>query len=132
MEFNPGKTNTVADALSRRDEEVGAAHALSSPTFELYDEFRRETENLPDIIKPKEMIVAGTTSEAWSIVDGLVLHAGRVFVSSSSALWPKLLATAHGVGHEGTQKTLHRLHASFFNPHTHRLVRDYMKSCVIC
>jgi hypothetical protein len=70
VDFNPGKTNTVADALSRRDEEVGAAHALSSPTFELYDEFRRETENLPDIIKPKEMIVAGTASEAWSIVDG--------------------------------------------------------------
>jgi hypothetical protein len=86
VDFNPCKTNTVADALSRRDEEAGAMHSLSSPTFELYDEFRRKADTLPDVIKVKEQLAAGTA--AWSIVDGLVLHEGRVFVSSSSVLWP--------------------------------------------
>lgn len=131
VEFNPGKNNTAADALSRRDEEVGAARALSSLSFELYDAFRREAESLPDIIKAKEMIANGTTSAAWTVVDRLVLHKGRVFVPSSSALWPQLLATAHGAGHEGAQKTP-RLRASFFNPKATRLVRDYVKSCSIC
>jgi hypothetical protein len=67
--------------------------------------------------------VQGTSSLAWSLVDGLVLHDGRVFVPESSALWPQILAAAHDAGHEGIQKTLHRLWASFYNPHATRLVR---------
>jgi len=132
VEFQPGKSNVVADALSRRDEDAGAVHALSVPSFTLYDDFRKEAESLPEIITAKELIANGKSTAAWSIVDGLVLHNGRVFVPSSSSLWPQLLDTAHGVGHEGAQKTLHRLRASFFNPHAARLVRDYIKGCAVC
>jgi hypothetical protein len=42
VEFHPGKTNTVADALSRRDKDTVAARAVSAPAFQLFDEFRRE------------------------------------------------------------------------------------------
>jgi len=66
------------------------------------------------------------------LVDGFVMHRGRVFVPSASSLWPQLLAAAHGVGHEGVQKTLHRLRSSFYNPHANRLVRDFVKSCEVC
>jgi hypothetical protein len=41
-------------------------------------------------------------------------------------LWPQLLATAHGAGYEGVQKTLHRLRSSF-NPQAARIVREYIK-----
>jgi hypothetical protein len=95
VEFNPGKNNTVADALSRCDEDARAAHSLSSLAFEVYEEFRREAETLPNIIWAKEDIANGMTSAVWSVVDRFVLHDGRVFVSSTSALWPKLLAIAH-------------------------------------
>jgi len=132
VEFQPGRSNVVADALSRRDEDAGAVHALSVPSFTLYDDFRKEAESLPEIITAKELIANGKSTAAWSIVDGLVLHNGHVFVPSSSSLWPQLLDTAHGVGHEGAQKTLHRLRASFFNPHAARLVRDYIKGCAVC
>jgi hypothetical protein len=30
---------------------------------------------------------------------------------------------SHGVGHDGTQKTLHRLHADFFMPDAQAVVR---------
>jgi hypothetical protein len=33
VEYKPGKTNTAADALSRRDADATEALALSSPTF---------------------------------------------------------------------------------------------------
>lgn len=33
MEFNPGKNNTVVDALSQRDYDTGAAHDVSSQVF---------------------------------------------------------------------------------------------------
>jgi hypothetical protein len=132
VEFQPGKSNTAADALSRRDEEMGASFAMSSPTFAIYEEFRREADTLPEVLQIKEDISKGTTTAAWTVVDGLVLHEGRVFVPPSSTFWPQLLATAHGAGHEGVQKTLQRLRASFYMPNAVRLVKDYVKSCTIC
>jgi hypothetical protein len=35
VEYKPGRLNTVADALSRRDSEEIHVHAISVPTFEL-------------------------------------------------------------------------------------------------
>jgi hypothetical protein len=66
-----------------------------------------------DVIKIMEEIAQGTATATWTVVDRLVLHEGRLFVSSSSLLWPKHLATAHGAGHKGVQKTLQRLHVSY-------------------
>jgi hypothetical protein len=39
---------------------------------------------------------------------------------------------AHGSGHEGVQKTLDRLRASFYSHHAPRMVRHFAKSCTIC
>jgi hypothetical protein len=39
---------------------------------------------------------------------------------------------AHSMGHEGIQKTLQRLRATFFTPGNNKLVRDYIKSCSVC
>ena len=47
-------------------------------------------------------------------------------------MWPQLLRDAHEAGHEGAQKTLHRLRASFYNSRLHRLVRDFVRGCVVC
>jgi hypothetical protein len=65
-------------------------------------------------------------------MDGFVMHKGRIFIPASSTLWPRVLDTAHGVGHEGAQKTLHRLRASFYNPHATKLVREFVKGCLVC
>ena len=37
---------------------------------------------------------------------------------------------AHSAGHEGVQKTLHRLRADFYIPGDRALVRDWVRSCV--
>lgn len=42
MEYRPGKLNTVADALSRRDEDLPAVRPLSSPIFDLCDALKAE------------------------------------------------------------------------------------------
>ena len=70
--------------------------------------------------------------EGWSEVDGLLLFRGKAFVPDSSELWPQLLADAHGMSHEGTQKTLVHLRSSFYNAHMTRRVRDYVKGCATC
>jgi hypothetical protein len=78
---------------------------------------------LPEILAKRKEIDDGTAGAAWTLVDGFVMHHGRVFVPSSSSLWPQILETAHGTGHEGAQKTLQRLRASFYTPGAAKLVR---------
>jgi hypothetical protein len=51
---------------------------------------------------------------------------------ASSKLWPAILEQAHGMGHEGIQKTLQRLRTSFFIPHDTKLVREYIHGCAVC
>lgn len=42
VEYRPGRMNSMADALSRRLEDEPRLLVLSTPTFNLYDELRRE------------------------------------------------------------------------------------------
>jgi hypothetical protein len=68
----------------------------------------------------------------WAVVDDLVTRGGRIYVPASSPLVEELLATAHGAGHEGTQKTLHRLREDFFVPSARTIVRDFVRGCATC
>ena len=45
VEYRPGKQNVAADALSRRDEESLAVHAISVPQFSIFDDLRAELAN---------------------------------------------------------------------------------------
>jgi hypothetical protein len=47
-------------------------------------------------------------------------------------LWSQVLEQAHGMGHEGIQKALNRLRASFFTPGDNKLVRDIIRGCSVC
>lgn len=58
----------------------------------------------------------------WIVVDDLLLYDGRMFVPESSLLWPQILGVVHDSGHEGVQKTLHRLCATFHVRSRHRFV----------
>jgi hypothetical protein len=132
VEYLPGKANTVANALSRRDEHSAMALPLSSPTFELYNELREELAHLEEATQLKEKIEMGEAAARWTVLDGLLAHSGRIFVPTASALWPTILATTHGAGHEGVQKTLHGLRASFYNTSATQLIKDFVKSCAVC
>jgi hypothetical protein len=70
--------------------------------------------------------------KAWSLVDGIIVHHGRIFLPPSLALWPVVVEQAHGMGHEGVLKTLHRLRATFFTSHCNKLVRDFVAGCATC
>jgi len=88
--YRPGRQNAAADVLSRRDEDTGHAHALalSAPEFAIFDDFRKEADSLDDITTKRQEIADGTAGAAPSMVDGFVMHRGRVFVPSASSLWP--------------------------------------------
>ena len=132
VEYRPGKQNGAADALSRRHEDALAVHALSMPSFEVFDTLRQELAADHRAQELFSLLKDGTAPAGWTVADGLLLFQGKAFVPDSSLHWPHLLADAHEAGHEGVQKTLYRLRQSFYNPHTHRRVRDFVKSCATC
>jgi hypothetical protein len=49
----------MADALSRRDEEMSLVCTLSLPAFELYDQLCQESTTLPALIDKRAQIAAG-------------------------------------------------------------------------
>jgi hypothetical protein len=65
------------------------------------DQFCKESLSLPDIIAKREEIETGKADKAWSLVDGIVVHNGHIFLPPSSALWPVVVEQARGMGHEG-------------------------------
>jgi hypothetical protein len=100
-----------------------------------------------------KQVLDGEKGEHLRVVDGLITSQGKVFVSAESPTLPSLLAHAHGCGHEGIEKVLHRLCAEFhahgcghegIEKALHRLraefqvpgareaVRDFMRACLTC
>jgi hypothetical protein len=132
VEYKPGALNVVADALSRRDECPLASSALSAPQFQLFDDLRQEINGDVELSQLRDAIRGGAKATSWSVVDGLIMYNGRVYVSPSSASRAAILGLAHHAGHEGVHKTLHRLRADFHTPNDRVAVQDFVRACAVC
>jgi hypothetical protein len=64
VEYKPGRLNTVADALSRRDSEEIHLNAISVPTFQLYDQIRGEISSSSELSSLHNHIIAGLKDAA--------------------------------------------------------------------
>jgi hypothetical protein len=66
------------------------------------------------------------------LVDDLITVNGKVYVAVNSPCLSGLLEVAHGMGHEGAEETLNRLHQDFFVPGAHATVKEHVRACVTC
>jgi hypothetical protein len=46
---------------------------------------------------------------SWTVLDGMVQYAGRLYIPPTSPLLQEIMEAIHAKGHEGVQRTLHRL-----------------------
>ncbi len=135
VEYKSGATNTVADALSRRDTEeasLSTIMAVSGPRFDFIDRLRQAQARDPALVAIHDEIVAGTRAAPWAITDGLITYDGRLYIPPTSPLLPEIVAAVHDDGHEGVQRTLHRLHRDFHFPNMRRCVQDFVRECITC
>ena len=133
VEYKPGATNTVADALSRRDTDAeGSVLVLSAPRFDFVDRLRQAQLQDPALVAIRDELAAGTRGAPWSLLDGMVAYADRLYIPPDSPLLLEVVAATHDDGHEGVQRTLHRLRRDFFFPAMRRVVQDFIRACTTC
>jgi hypothetical protein len=132
VEYRLGATNTMADALSRRDNEEGELLAISAPRFDFIERLRHAQATDPALVAIHDEIRAGIRTAQWSIIDDMVALEGCLFIPAASPLLPEILAAVHDDGHEGIHCMLHRLRRDFHCPNMHHLVREFVKACATC
>ena len=87
IEYRRGTLNVVADALSRREMDYLVLHAITEPSFQLFDDLRRELQLDDDLRALHDSIVA-KHGEPWRLADGLIMRGARVFVPAMSLVLP--------------------------------------------
>jgi hypothetical protein len=132
IEYKSGSTNTVADALSRRDTEEGAVLAISAPRFDFIDRLRHAQATEPTLVAIHDVIRAGTRTAPWTVVDDMITYGGRLYIPPNSLLLQEIMEVVHKDGHEGVHRTLHRLRRDFHFPSMRHLVQEFVRSCPTC
>lgn len=110
----------------------GELLALSSPRFDFIDKLRRAQLEHPALVALHSELGASTRQAPWSIADGMVQFAGRLYIPADSPLLQEIVGAIHEDGHEGVQRTLHRLRRDFHFPNMKELVQDRLRTCVVC
>ncbi|KAI4310626.1 hypothetical protein MLD38_035590 [Melastoma candidum] len=80
----------------------------------------------------KDEIHAGTRTSPWSLTDDMVTFDGRLYIPPASPLLQEIMVAVHENGHEGVQRTVHRLRRDFHFPNMRRLVQDFIRACTTC
>ena len=135
VEYKSGATNTVADALSRRDTDKDPAVALmaiSGSRFDFISRLRQAQATNPALVAIHDELRTGSRAAPWGLADSMVTYGGRLYIPQSSPLLQEILAAVHDDGHEGVQRTLHRLRRDFHFPNMSRCVQDFVRQCVTC
>ena len=133
VEYRAGAAYKVAEALSHRDtEETGAVLVCSAPCFDFITRLRQVQHTVPALIALQEEVRAGTRSAPWGVVDGMVQYGGRLYIPLASPLLQEIVAAVHEDGHEGVQRTLHRLRRDFHFPNMKQAVQDFVHASATC
>ncbi|KAL6349642.1 hypothetical protein AAG906_041048 [Vitis piasezkii] len=118
LEYKPGNTNHVVDALSRKAE---LASMTSQPQGDIMDHLREGLQHDP---VAKSLIVLaheGKTKRFW-VEDDLLYTKGRRLYCHDTK-W---------VGHPGQQRTRALLESAYYWPQIWDEVKAYVSTCLVC
>lgn len=132
MEYWAGKTNVVADALSRQNEDGGCLLAISIPHWDFVAAVRQTQSTDPEVQRIIKDLQFGEMLRPWEFQDGILRLKSKLYVPPHTALTATIIAMIHESCHEGYQRTLHRLSRDFYWSGMKRQVQDIVSNCSIC
>ncbi|CAL8989416.1 unnamed protein product [Prunus brigantina] len=131
LEYKQGKTNVVADALSRK----AVLAAVAQPQSSLMQRIREGLLHDPQAKSLLELVKDGKTRRFW-LDDGVLYATGkRVYVPRWDNLRRELLKECHDskwAGHPGTHRTLALMSEAYYWPQMREDVDSFVRTCLVC
>jgi hypothetical protein len=135
--YKKGKQNVVADALSRKDEDVEAflcAISIIQPDWiiEARDEWKND-EKVWTLIQRLQQDSSASDTFTWK--NDSLWYKDRLYLCKNSQLKQKVLLEFHTSpvgGHSGFLKTYHRVKKDFFWDGLKTDVQRFVAECLVC
>lgn len=136
--YKPGKTNVVADALSRYNletEELLSTEIVEDLLAEIKTSYKTDAKAVEII----DQIKQGTLVKNFRLKDDLLYyisdHRELLYIPDNDTIKRILFRECHDSvlsGHFGFEKTLDLIQRSFFWPKMRQEVQEYTQSCLLC
>lgn len=134
--YNPGVSNRVADALSRKKEENLTLGALLSSQSVDWAELDAEIMRDQLLSSLRERVAQGDeVLKGFRLLNGQLWYKDRLVIPKTSNFIPSLLKEYHDSpigGHTGEHKTYARIATQWFWEGMRKQINDYVKQCSIC
>ena len=147
IQYVPGDTNVVADALSRR-----ADHELVTTTSSIpLNQVTTDTSSSNDILtrikqayqhdeQCKQILIdhenKDNNSNEWQVTDtGLIKRHQQILVPNDTLIRTTIITSNHDditAAHRGVTKTVDLITRIFYWKHLHHDVKEYVSTCISC
>ena len=128
IDYVKGKSNVVADALSRR------RTSLSLRRMDAYWKAQLLVEYSKDDFAC-EILVGVVSDERFKVMDEVIYYRDRIFLAKNSKLKEKILLASHDyplAGHQGFEKTYRAIRERFSWKGLKEDVLQHVKECTVC
>lgn len=133
--YKVGASNKVADALSRREEDLELS-MISRPYWQEISEIDEEVRKDAMLSKvTAELQQKADSHPNYTLENERLYYKGRLVLSASLVWIPKLLEEFHASpigGHSGIYRTYRRMAQSLFWPGMKATITTYVASCHVC
>ena len=135
--YKKGKQNVVANALSRKDEDVEALLCtISIIQLDWINEAREEWKNEEEVrALIRNLQQDSSTSDTFSWQNDSLWYKDRLYLCKNSQLKQKILMELHTSplgGHSGFLKTYHRVKKEFFWDGLKSDIQKFVVECLVC
>lgn len=141
IQYRSGASNRVADALSRKDEQLLGIEnrdcsMLEMCQWEFWPQLKAEIDSDPFITRVLQDLAINPEGHAgFSVAEEHLLYKGRLCLPKGSASLQQVLKVYHDTaigGHSGALKTYQRAAAEVYWPGMQTAIRDYVAQCETC